>query len=141
MSDLTPSVARARLKAWRAICRYGVDLGTLLVDPSETVKRPAQAKSDGHPSCARTEIKAFRTRWLIGTVHCAIFEALFHIGCRISDAVQIGPGMVNRDGVLAYRQKKTGGMAYTHGHARCPITSIRATAICASPRCLRLPVI
>ncbi|MCJ7871677.1 tyrosine-type recombinase/integrase [Phaeobacter sp. J2-8] len=33
-------------------------------------------------------------------------------GARISDAVLIGPGMVGRDGVLAYRQGKTGGAAY-----------------------------
>jgi len=26
--------------------------------------------------------------------------------------VRLGPGMVNRDGVLAYRQQKTGGIAY-----------------------------
>lgn len=112
MADLTPSVARARLKAWRAMALYGMETGVLSADPTEGVKRPAAAKGTGHPAWTRDEVEAFRVRWPIGTVQRAIFEALFWTGCRISDAVQIGPGMVNRDGVLAYRQRKTGGMAY-----------------------------
>jgi integrase len=112
MSGLAPSVALARLKTWRALCRYGVEVGVLDADPSEAVKRPAQVKGEGHAAWTRSEVEAFRTRWPIGLVQRAIFELLFYTGCRISDAVQIGPGMVNRDGVLAYRQQKTGGMAY-----------------------------
>jgi integrase/recombinase XerD len=112
MAGLTPSVARARLKAWRAMALHGVETGVLTSDPTEGVKRPAAAKGAGHPAWSRNEIEAFRARWPLGTVQRAIFEALFWTGCRISDAVLIGPGMVNRDGVLAYRQQKTGGMAY-----------------------------
>lgn len=112
MASLAPSVALARLKTWRALCRYGVEVGMMEADPSERVKRPAQVKGEGYPAWTRGEIEAFRARWPIGTVKRAIFELIFYTGCRISDAVQIGAGMVNRDGVLAYRQQKTEGMAY-----------------------------
>jgi integrase/recombinase XerD len=112
IADLTPSVGRSRLKAWRSMLRYGLTTGAVTSDVTEAVKRPAVVKTDGHPAWTREEVAAFRARWPIGTVQRAIFEFLFYTGCRISDAVQIGPGMVNRDGVLAYRQQKTKGMAY-----------------------------
>lgn len=112
MADLTPSVARARLKAWRAMALHGLEIGVLTSDPTDGVKRPAATKGDGHPAWTREDVEAFRARWPIGMVQRAIFELLFYTGCRISDAVQIGPGMVNRDGVLAYRQQKTKVMAY-----------------------------
>lgn len=112
LSTLAPAVARSRLKAWRAMAKHGLETGALTMDPTETVKRPPPSKGQGHPAWTRDDIAAFRARWPIGTVQRGIFEFLFWTGCRISDAVQIGPGMVNRDGVLAYRQQKTKGMAY-----------------------------
>lgn len=50
--------------------------------------------------------------WGAGFVTGAALELLFWTGCRIGDGVRIGPGMVGRDGVLAFRQHKTGGTAY-----------------------------
>jgi integrase/recombinase XerD len=112
LAALAPAVARSRLKAWRAMARHGLATGALEADPTEGVKKPAQAKTEGHPAWTRDEIEAFRDRWPVGTVQRALFELHFWTGCRISDGVRIGPGMVTRDGVLAYRQQKTGGMAY-----------------------------
>jgi integrase/recombinase XerD len=112
MADLTPAVARSRLKAWRALARHGLETGELTTDPTETVKRPAVVKGDGHPVWTREEVQAFRARWPIGTTQRAIFELLFWTGARISDAVGLGAGMVNREGVLVYRQQKTKGLAY-----------------------------
>ena len=76
------------------------------------VKRPALPKSDGHEPWTRAEVEAFRTRWSIGTVQRAIFEMLHWTGARISDPVKIGRGMVGADGVLTFKQTKTGDLAY-----------------------------
>jgi integrase/recombinase XerD len=112
MAAMAPAVARSRLKAWRAMAKHGLATGALTTDPTEGVKRPAQSKGQGHPAWTRDDVALFRARWPIGTVQRGIFELLYWTACRISDAVVIGPGMVNRDGVLAYRQAKTKGMAY-----------------------------
>ncbi len=112
MAALAPAVARMRLKAWRVMVKHGLETGAITSDPTEGVKRPPPSKGQGHPAWSREDVAAFRARWPVGTVQRGIFEFLFWTGCRISDAVLIGPGMVNRDGVLAYRQQKTKGMAY-----------------------------
>lgn len=112
LAALPPNVARARRKAWRLLCAYGLATGYLQIDPSDTVKAPPAPKTDGHPPWASAEIEAFRARYQIGTVARAAMELLFWTGARVSDAVAIGPQHVGQDGVLAFRQQKTGGMAY-----------------------------
>lgn len=112
LSALSPHAAAARLKAWRLICSFGVEAGLLDADPSEGIKRKRPPKSDGHPAWTREELAAFRDHWPIGAPQRLCFELLQWTGARISDAVQIGPGMVGSDGVLAFRQSKTGSLAY-----------------------------
>jgi integrase/recombinase XerD len=102
-----------RLKAWRFLC-HG-----MLPDPSKAVTVPQQ-KTDGHPPWTADEITAYRMRWHIGTVPRAAMELLFWTGARISDGVRIGRGNVGPDGVLAFRQKKTGGMAYVAWSCELP---------------------
>lgn len=108
MAPLTASVALARLKTWRALCKHGLASGALLSDPTATIKRPEQAKNGGHEAWTRDEVATFRARWPIGTTQRAIFEVLHWTGARISDAVRLGPGMVRKEGVLVFRQQKTG---------------------------------
>lgn len=94
-----------RLKAWRF-------LGPLLPhDPTRAV-RPQAKPTDGHEPWTAEDIAAFRARWPIGTAPRAAMELLFWTGTRISDGVRIGRGNVAPDGVLSFRQKKTGKMAY-----------------------------
>ena len=112
IAPLAPAVAQQRFKAWRALCAYGLSVGMIREDPTDGVKRPTLPQSSGHPAWTIDEIAAFRDRWRIGTVQRAIFELLCWTGARISDAVRIGPGMVDRGGVLRYRQVKTGGEAF-----------------------------
>ena len=107
MAPLTASVALARLKTWRALCKHGMLTGSLLSDPTANIKRPEQAKNTGHEPWTREEVAAFRDRWPIGTTQRAIFELLHWTGARISDAVRLGPGMVRKEGVLVFRQQKT----------------------------------
>jgi len=102
---------RARMKAWRFLTDHGCRTGILTRDPAKglTVERKA---TDGYPPWTEAEIAAFRARWPIGSVARAAMELLFWTGCRVSDAVLIGPQHVGRDGVLAFRQTKTKGFAF-----------------------------
>lgn len=111
LEPLTPVQARDRMKAWRFLC--GQSLGkTISSDPSEGVRRPDAPKLKGHEPWTADHIEAFRKRWEIGTVARAAMELLFWTGARRSDVVMIGKGMVDRAGVLIFRQAKTGEEAY-----------------------------
>lgn len=112
LAALDPHKARARLKAWRQICTWAAERQIIPTDPSAGIKRPDIPKSDGHPPWTEAEIARFRARWPIGTTARAAMELLHWTGARISDAVRIGPGMVDRDGVLTFRQEKTGDAAH-----------------------------
>lgn len=105
------SAKPARHKAWRFLCTVGHEKEILPTDPSRGIKKPVET-TEGHPPWEQDEIDAFRERWPIGTARRAAFELIYWTGCRISDAVLIGPGMIGRDGILGYRQKKTGDDAY-----------------------------
>ncbi|HMO73627.1 MAG TPA: hypothetical protein PKC84_18655, partial [Paracoccaceae bacterium] len=112
LQALTPAVAQGRLKAWRTLCRGAVAAGLMVEDPTQGIRRPALPPSEGHRAWSADDVARFRARWPVGTVARARFELLAWTGCRVGDAARIGPGMVGKDGVLAYRQAKTGGLAY-----------------------------
>ena len=112
LNALAPSVAQSRHKAWRFICGQGKASGLLAEDVSATVPHPRLNSGEGYPAWTREDVEKFRTRWPIGTVQRALFELLHWTGVRISDAVRIGPGMVDATGVLSFRQTKTGGVAF-----------------------------
>ena len=107
-STRTPS---ARLRAWRLWARFCLDHGWLVTDPTATIRLRTRA-GPGHPAWTRDDIAAFRAAHALGTPPRAIMELLFWTGARISDAMLIGQQHVGRDGVLAFRQKKTGDLAY-----------------------------
>jgi len=102
---------RARLKAWRFWARHCVEKGWIAADPARGIKLHLPA-SDGHPAWSPAEIEAFRARYPIGSTPRALMELAYWTGARVSDLVRIGPQHVGRDGVLAYRQVKTGDLAY-----------------------------
>ncbi|MGZ9809959.1 tyrosine-type recombinase/integrase [Pseudoroseicyclus sp. H15] len=110
-----------RLRAWRFMCSWAADPGVGLLARNEAldVAMPKSAPSDGHVPWSRDDVALFRARWPIGSTSRAIFEVLHWTGARISDAVMIGPGMVDRSGVLSFRQVKTGGDA--HVPWTCPL--------------------
>lgn len=120
IADLTPSVSRHRLKAWRAICAWGYERGRLPGNPALMVKGKKQAKG-GYPPWTAADIAAFRARHGPQTVARRCMEVLFWTGARISDAVALGPAMVDGDGILCFRQSKTGDMAYVPWS--CPVPS------------------
>lgn len=112
LAPLSPNPAAQRLKTWRAMCGWGVENGLMKSDPSRAVIKKSVPKTDGHQPWTDAEVTKFRAAHPIGQVTRAVFELLHWTGARISDAVMIGPGHVGRDGVLAFRQQKTGDLAY-----------------------------
>jgi integrase/recombinase XerD len=114
---------RARLKAWRFWAAVCLQQGWIATDPTTGI-RAERPKTVGFPTWSRAEIEAFRAAFPIGTTARAIMELAYWTGARIGDVVQIGPQHVGKDGVLAYRQGKTGDMAYVPW--TCPLPAYGA---------------
>ena len=100
-----------RLKAWRFLCRIGLDRRRLRNDPSVGVRLP-ERKVEGHEPWTLDDLDAFRDRWALDTVPRRVMEVLRFSALRIADGCRIGPGMVDREGVLPVRQGKTRDLAY-----------------------------
>lgn len=109
----------ARLKTWRKVMDHARRIGLIEEDPSLTVKAP-KVKLKGHEVWTEDDIEVFRRKWKIGTIQRACFELLYWTAARTVDAVRIGPQHVGKDGVLSFRQSKTGGMAYVPWTAHLP---------------------
>lgn len=118
----------ARLKAWRFMCSHAKDTGLIDVDPSIAVRTSSRPTTEGHAPWTADEIAAFRDRWPIGTAARAAMELLHWGGMRISDAVKVGRGMVDKDGVLTFRQTKTGDPAYVPWTCALPSYAARMQA-------------
>lgn len=102
----------ARFKAWRFLGRWARRAGLLPSDPTKAAEAPPRAATLGHEPWTEDELAAYRARWPMGTVARAAMELLHWTGARIGDGVLVGPQHVGRDGVLAFRQSKTGDVAY-----------------------------
>ena len=126
LRPLTPIQGRDRMKAWRLLCNHALDLSLILSDPSEGVRRPQPLQHTSHPAWTLPQIETYRTVWNIGTPQRALMELLYWTGARISDAVQIGPQHVGRDGVLMFLQGKTEDPAFVPW--TCPLPA-HATAM------------
>ena len=101
-----------RLKAWRFLYAFGIATTQVDSDPTQGVKAAPREEKGGHEPWTEDDVAAFRSRWPIGTSRRAAMELLYWTGARISDAVRIGRGMVDREGVLKFRQQKTGDDAF-----------------------------
>ena len=97
-----------RLKVWRAFGAWMAEEHKI-ENPAAAVKRSKTAKTDGHLPWGLEEVAAFRERWIIGTMERLAFELIFWTGARVSDAVRLGEGNVDREGWLSFIQVKTGG--------------------------------
>lgn len=109
-----------RRKAWRFLCDFGVAAGLLVTNPSTGIVAPRKPPTVGFPPWTWVELEAFRQRWQIGTTKRAVFELLFWTGLRIGDAVNIGPGHIDRSGVLVFAQSKVKKAAYIPWTAPLP---------------------
>lgn len=104
-----PHPANNRLKCWRGLCRWWQEAGLAEEDAASPVRTRRVLPTEGHLPWSRDDIAKFRARWPHATSQRLAFELLFWTGARMSDAVRLGPGMVDADGWLSYRQSKTGG--------------------------------
>lgn len=111
LDKLAPNPANARIKAWRLIFKTAKRLGLVADDPTAGVKKRA-APSDGHAAWSDDDIAAFRAKHKIGSTARACFELVLWTGARTCDAVRIGKSNIDSDGVLSFRQVKTGGRVY-----------------------------
>lgn len=111
LAKLDPNPANVKLKAWRFLCWAAIDTDIIRDDPSAGIPK-VSVKTDGHERWTHDDIASFRTKWPIGTVTRACFELVLWTGARTADAVKMGRHHVGKDGVLVFRQSKTGGAAY-----------------------------
>ncbi|WP_241963237.1 hypothetical protein [Paracoccus suum] len=119
LEKLDPNPANARLKAWRMLCRIAVRQGVIQDDPSLAVAK-RRIRTDGHIAWSADDVAAFRSQHPIGTPARACFELIYWTAVRTCDAVVLSPAHVGTDGVLAFRQTKTGGMAHVPWSCPCP---------------------
>ena len=131
---ITKDVAEApspgdRLRAWRAWGAWCKERGLIIDDPARTVRLPRAVKAKGaigHRRWTAEEITRFRSRWPIGTTPRAVMELILWTGARISDAVRIGPQMIDRHGVLIIQQGKTNERAYVPWSCALPAFAAEA---------------
>lgn len=111
LAKLDPIAARARVKAWRGMCAYAKAHGLARIDASKAVTPPKAPPTAGHLPWTADEIDAFRRAHAAGSPARAGFELLLWTAARTIDAVTLGRAHVGRDGLLTFRQSKTGGEA------------------------------
>ncbi len=107
LMKLAPHPANSRLKVWRALCGWWSDQMMISGNPAADVKRRKVPKSDGFVSWQEADDAAFRKYWPINSPQRLAFELLHWTGARISDAVKLSEGMIDKEGWLSYRQGKT----------------------------------
>jgi integrase len=112
LEPLTPAVASSRRKAWRKLAEFWKIKGHTRMNVSEGVSRKPMPKTDGHKEWSKEDLETFRSHWPIGSPQRTAAELLQWTGARCIDVVTIGPQMVLANGILAFRQRKTGVTAY-----------------------------
>jgi integrase/recombinase XerD len=100
----TPGAARNRLKALRALFRWGLEAGEATNDPTRDVK-PLPHRSEGHHSWTADQVRAFEDRHPVSSKARLAMALLLYTACRREDVVRLGPQHV-RGGRVRYRQAK-----------------------------------
>ena len=107
--DLAPLAAHAannRLKVWRALARWALDMGLTEIDAARDVRPRATPASDGFTPWTRADVAAFRARWPIGNAQRLAFEIMHHTGAAIGDACAMGDQHL-KDGWITYTRAKS----------------------------------
>lgn len=108
LEGLERNAARTRLKTWRKFLGWA---HPKLIEKnwSKHVDMPKAKKGERHKRWTEDHIKAFRARWTIDTPQRLAFELMLFTGMRICDAVRCGPGWIDKDGWMSFKQQKTKG--------------------------------
>ncbi len=112
LSKLPPHPANARLKTWRLLCKFAKADGKATLIATSGLSKPKAPKAESHTPWSAAEVATYRARWPIGTAARKAFELLYWTAARTKDAVRLGPAFVRSDGLLTYRQTKTGNEAH-----------------------------
>lgn len=112
LEPLTPAVGSTRRKAWRKLAEFWASKGMTTINVADGVRRKKLPKTDGFIEWTAADVAQFRARWPIGSAQRLALELLQWTGARCVDAVTLGPQKIGRDGVLTFRQSKTGVEAY-----------------------------
>jgi integrase len=97
------------LKTWRGFCKWLTSHHRLDASPCANLHTCKTKKSDGFIPWDAGQIQQFRDYWRIGTMERLAFELIFWTGARVSDAIRLGAGNIDKEGWLTFRQQKTGG--------------------------------
>lgn len=116
---LTPDVANARLKAWRWLFKQAKTDRRITSDPSQGVSK-ATIRTDGFIAWSQSDVDRFRARWAIGTAARACFELVCWTAARTNDAVRLSRAHLGADGVMTFKQSKTGGESHVPWSCRLP---------------------
>lgn len=111
MAKLDPNPANLRLRAWRLVMAQARLQGAVDADISLTVRKVAVA-TQGHTPWTQVDVDRYRAHWPAGTIQRAAMELLAWTAARVSDGCRLSIGNIGADGVLSFRQAKTGSMAY-----------------------------
>jgi len=112
LTKLRPHAANARLKMWRLLCLYASDVGLSKINACNGIGKRKAAKATSHAPWSAGEIEAYRARWPVGTVARLAMEVLFWTAARTRDAVRLAPSHVDHEGMMTFRQTKTGNLAH-----------------------------
>ncbi|MBB4209147.1 tyrosine-type recombinase/integrase [Roseinatronobacter bogoriensis] len=112
LKGLDPHPRNNRLKVWRALMAHATESFSLPANPAAAVAKSKTQATDGHASWTQGDVDKFRKHWPIDSAPRLAFELIYWTGARISDAIRLGEGNIGRDGILTFRQGKTGGDAY-----------------------------
>lgn len=104
--DAHPAIAR--LKTWRLICAHAREANMTRIVATDGVAKPKAAPVQKRAAWDEGEVARYRAKWAIGTPQRLCFELLYWTGARTNDAVRLTPSMVSSDGLLRFRQSKTG---------------------------------
>jgi integrase len=116
LAGLSPSVATARLRALRIICRHAIDAGILDKDPSAGIKPPKRANADGFTAWSEKSIGAFEAKHAAGTMARLAFALALYTGQRRADLIRMSRADI-RDGAIHVVQSKTGAALAIPIHA------------------------
>lgn len=111
MAKLDPNPANLRLRAWHLLLAHAKAMGDVETDVTMLVSKVA-VRTDGHTPWTANDVSLYRKRWPVGSIQRAAMELLCWTAARVSDGSRLTRANIGSDGVLTFRQAKTGGPSY-----------------------------
>jgi integrase len=100
---LGPGAAKHFVQTMRGLFKWAMEMELVESDPTEGVK-VARPQTDGFIPWTEEEIKAYETRWPVGTRERLWISVLLYTGLRRGDAVKLGQRHI-LDGVISIQTK------------------------------------